>query len=246
VVLFGVVLFFGTQPASCQPVQPSPSSSWITHWMDYGYGTGANDFKLAPRRSPLDHFEEDLLKVHRTLRETEALKLHPVVVPIGKWGPYEVFDVIDEEQFIKEILLRFSNGEYRVLRSLRVDEISGSPTMPRSSLLEIQNRTILVSEVWIYRRVRANDYFVLEPHTQAPVLLDLSAINRGVRQLVPNYDIERLDAYPTFDIRNLSCVVWLETSGPGTRESRGRVAMKFQLQGTGLVMIDGTYNPDAR
>lgn len=47
----GGMLFTGSLSAE----QTEPANGWITHWFDYGYGSGAFEFDLSPRLAPLEN-----------------------------------------------------------------------------------------------------------------------------------------------------------------------------------------------
>lgn len=156
---------------------------------------------------------------------------------IGRWEYFDVFHTFDSNQLHRAVLLRDAQNLWHFLQVSFWDELGGD------SLPEIWNldgRSILASPV----KISGNggwwreEYWVLPPGADWPVLLDVSAPPATARRIVPA-GCTPLMRSGHLDLRNFrySAFVWRPDDG-ACCPSGGTIEVSLALDGTRVIVAD--------
>lgn len=207
--------------------------------------------KQIPQHEITEHYIENVMELHGDLewqikKEKIPFTAKPTVTFIGKWNNYNVYDVIVNEHEIqlKQIVLEVTPVNFKILYSLfpwptKLD-------LTPSYIINTDGVDVLVSKVRVpgTGSLFYEKYFIIDPDTGLPDVLDMSLIEETLKELLPpKHGIWKGGS---FSLRNLSYVspVWKDGDG-NCCPSGGRVEIKLIMNNYGkLIPISKEYDPD--
>ena len=158
---------------------------------------------------------------------------------VGKWGPWSVIDVTNQEIKRKGVLLQAENKQYRIL--YLQFELSTAPVDYLPIIARIENQEVLIIDVEMpgTGRFHINHNFVLDSSGN-PVKIDTSEIDRAIVNAVPQgWGLAKGNL---IDIRDPLIVapVW-KTNDPTCCPTGGEIKIVQRLVGSKIVVDSVTY-----
>ena len=162
---------------------------------------------------------------------------------IGKWKTNIALHVFWPSKHHQSIVLRDADGLWHFVW-VEVDEIEFKDTL-KPEIWQVNGQEILA----VRRRIDGSGgfwdetYWILEPESGEPRLLDLSAIEEAQNRIMPPDGDTRCRS-GTLDLRNLSYsrYVWSPRSR-GWSDPEGIITMSLAIEGTRVVVADARWNP---
>lgn len=253
VVLQTTAILLGSVLAGARALA-APSGETDAKWNVYVEDgeSGVQEVDLLPATTPLEHYEENLARVSPEFEtrpgDTDKGAFDPAnisVTEIGPWNEYVVYDLRNEAEGHRSIVIRDSEGNHRILYAQYGKAIVSDDNAP--CLVTVQDHTILV---YLARIQGAGSYlfeyyFLIDPTTRRPSRLTLEPIESKLKEVLPEGRV--IWRSGGFDIANLRYEqdVW-KRGDANCCPTAGRVSMKFEIQNQKLVVTEAAYNPSHR
>ncbi|MHC4132705.1 MAG: hypothetical protein ACYSSP_04615 [Planctomycetota bacterium] len=220
-----------------------------TVWLADGK-SDPKELSLIPAKSPFDNYRENMALIHpwdfgknRDVNDYTRIKLgEPNVTYIGKWEEYDVYDLTDNENKCKQIMLKDKSGNHKIIYSQLPWCTAGVDDLPH--IVTIQGISVL-----LYRtRVPGTGflfieyYFIYNKYNNRPVLIDTSAISESLSSLLPKgYSVWKGGGF-NIEKMTFSHAVWKNGDG-NCCPTGGRVDLKLSLKNGKIIVVEERYDP---
>lgn len=180
-------------------------------------------------------------------RHADCLKLDNLeenTRDLGEWEGFRVAYVVDEEQEHRAILLKDPRtGWHFVFVQFRLWGLIVPPFQPE--IWDVAGHSILSGRMRLDGSggYHLELYWIKDPESGEPRLLDLSAIEEAQKRIMP-HDCDTRCKSGTLDLRNLfySRPVWSPHS-LGWSDPEGTITMSLAIDGTRIVVTDALFVP---
>ncbi len=141
------LIALGTVIPSQLSTDPPPGAIWPV-WRADGKGVGAYPLSLKEQSTILEHYSENVLRIHSDLNwateHGKPFEPSPEVSLVGKWNNLKVYDVFEDKYQLKQIVVEMKSDSFRILYSLDGRDMGGVELTP-SFIVTLNGMQVLIT-----------------------------------------------------------------------------------------------------